>query len=84
MLQNSVHLTNAPDGTIKLEIENAQPEDSGAYKLVVSNPSGENAALCAVAVKRNYFIFLPISSQSFNFSFIYVQLRPCFQSSLNH
>ena len=49
-----VKLTNNPDGTVKLEIENASPADSGAYKLVLSNPNGENVALCAVAVKRKY------------------------------
>lgn len=39
---------------IKLEIAQAQPSDCGAYKLVLSNPNGETAALCAVAIKRTY------------------------------
>ncbi|CAG9826986.1 unnamed protein product [Diabrotica balteata] len=39
-----------PDGTIKLRIEKCKPSDSGAYKLVVKNPNGESACLCAVAV----------------------------------
>lgn len=47
-------MTNTPDGVIKLEIAQAQPSDCGAYKLVISNPNGESAALCAVAVKRMY------------------------------
>lgn len=47
-----IKLTNTPDGVIKLEIAHAQPSDCGAYKLVVANPHGESAALCAVAVKR--------------------------------
>lgn len=51
----SIKLTNTPDGAIKLEIEHAQPADCGAYKLVISNPNGENVALCAVAVKRRLF-----------------------------
>lgn len=53
-------MTNTPDGIIKLEIEHAQPADCGAYKLVISNPNGENVALCAVAVKRmlNYLLAL--------------------------
>lgn len=48
----SIRLINNPDGTIKLEIDSAEPADSGAYKLVLSNPSGENVCLCAVAIKR--------------------------------
>ncbi|XP_026738493.1 obscurin isoform X2 [Trichoplusia ni] len=39
-----------PDGTVKLCIERVTPADCGAYKLVISNPHGENSALCAVAV----------------------------------
>lgn len=41
-----------PDGTVKLNIEKVVPTDSGAYKLVISNPMGEIAGLCAVAVNR--------------------------------
>lgn len=44
-----------PDGTVKLNIDNVVPSDSGAYKLVISNPMGEIAGLCAVAVNRNNF-----------------------------
>lgn len=51
---NSIKLTNTPDGVIKLEIAQAQPSDCGAYKLVISNPNGESAALCAVAIKRTF------------------------------
>ncbi|XP_013175917.1 PREDICTED: muscle M-line assembly protein unc-89-like isoform X4 [Papilio xuthus] len=39
-----------PDGTVKLSIEHVTPADCGAYKLVITNPNGENSALCAVAV----------------------------------
>lgn len=49
-----IKLTNTPDGVVKLEIAHAQPSDCGAYKLVISNPNGVNAALCAVAIKRMY------------------------------
>lgn len=49
---NRIKLTNTPDGVVKLEIAQALPSDCGAYKLVISNPNGESAALCAVAVKR--------------------------------
>lgn len=45
-------MSQTPDGAVKLEIEHAKPEDCGAYKLVLSNPNGENSALCAVAVRR--------------------------------
>ncbi|XP_064214157.1 obscurin isoform X3 [Tribolium castaneum] len=41
-----------PDGTVKLNIEHARPSDSGAYKLVIQNPNGESACLCAVAVQQ--------------------------------
>lgn len=46
--------TALPDGTIKLTIEKVTPADCGAYKLVISNPYGDNSALCAVAVNREY------------------------------
>lgn len=52
-----IKLTNTPDGVVKLEINKAKPSDCGAYKLVISNPNGENAALCAVAVIRMYNIY---------------------------
>lgn len=47
-----IKTTLLPDGTVKLNIEKAEPDDSGAYKLVVKNPNGETAGLCAVAVTR--------------------------------
>ncbi|XP_046753441.1 obscurin isoform X9 [Diprion similis] len=40
-----------PDGTVKLTIDNVKPTDCGAYKLIATNPNGDAAALCAVAVK---------------------------------
>lgn len=43
-----------PDGTVKLTIDNVKPTDSGAYKLVATNPNGEASTMCAVAVKRKY------------------------------
>ncbi|XP_052748802.1 obscurin isoform X3 [Galleria mellonella] len=45
-----VKQTALPDGTVRLSIEHVTPADCGAYKLVISNPHGENSALCAVAV----------------------------------
>ncbi|XP_047985118.1 obscurin isoform X4 [Leguminivora glycinivorella] len=39
-----------PDGTVKLTIEQVTPSDCGAYKLVITNPNGDDSALCAVAV----------------------------------
>lgn len=53
----SIKITSLPDGTVKLEIEHVKPTDSGAYKLVLSNPNGESIAICAVAVKRKFFLF---------------------------
>lgn len=49
-----VKISTQPDGTTKLTIDEVQPTDCGAYKLVVSNPSGEDSSLCAVAVTREY------------------------------
>ncbi|KRF85677.1 uncharacterized protein Dvir_GJ19688, isoform B [Drosophila virilis] len=46
-----IKLSSTPEGMVKLEIEKCQPNDSGAYKLVISNPHGQKVALCAVAVK---------------------------------
>lgn len=54
----SIKITSLPDGTVKLEIDHVKPTDSGAYKLVLSNPNGESIAICAVAVKRKLFFFL--------------------------
>ncbi|XP_018318315.1 muscle M-line assembly protein unc-89 isoform X3 [Mycetomoellerius zeteki] len=45
-----VKISTLPDGTTKLTIDVVKPTDCGAYKLVVTNPSGENSSLCAVAV----------------------------------
>ncbi|XP_011159692.1 obscurin isoform X6 [Solenopsis invicta] len=45
-----VKISTLPDGTTKLTIDKVKPTDCGAYKLVVTNPSGENSSLCAVAV----------------------------------
>lgn len=40
-----------PDGEISLIIDNVKPADCGAYKVIISNTSGESAMTCAVAVK---------------------------------
>lgn len=53
-----VKMTTTPEGLVKLEINNCEPNDSGAYKLVISNPHGQKVALCAVAVKRKYYPIL--------------------------
>ncbi|XP_039752240.1 obscurin-like isoform X7 [Pararge aegeria] len=45
-----VKQTCLPDGTVKLSIDHVTPNDCGAYKLLITNPSGEHMALCAVAV----------------------------------
>lgn len=58
----SVKMTQAPDGAVKLEIEHARPDDCGAYKLVISNPNGDNVALCAVAVKRKLQCYIIVKS----------------------
>ncbi|XP_071868851.1 obscurin isoform X6 [Bombus fervidus] len=40
-----------PDGSTKLTIDCVKPTDCGAYKLVMSNSTGEQSSLCAVAIK---------------------------------
>nr|XP_012153983.1 PREDICTED: muscle M-line assembly protein unc-89-like isoform X1 [Megachile rotundata] len=40
-----------PDGHIKLKIDCVKPTDCGAYKLVITNSTGDMASLCAVAIK---------------------------------
>lgn len=52
----SIKITTTPEGLIKLEIEECLPNDSGAYKLAVTNEHGKKVALCAVAVNRKYSI----------------------------
>lgn len=52
-----VNIENLPDGTIKLSIDCINPTDCGAYKLVISNSTGEHTSLCAVAVKRECRLF---------------------------
>uniref|UniRef100_A0A6P4FNS7 Muscle M-line assembly protein unc-89 isoform X5 n=1 Tax=Drosophila rhopaloa TaxID=1041015 RepID=A0A6P4FNS7_DRORH len=62
-----VKISTNPDGLVKLEITNCQPNDSGAYKLIISNPHGEKVALCAVAVKPEEMqpkFLKPITSQT--------------------
>ncbi|XP_070134157.1 obscurin isoform X1 [Drosophila bipectinata] len=61
-----VKISTSPDGLVKLEITDCQPNDSGAYKLILSNPHGEKVALCAVAVKPEEIqpkFIKPIASQ---------------------
>ncbi|KAK9877930.1 hypothetical protein WA026_020153 [Henosepilachna vigintioctopunctata] len=45
-----IKTTLLPDGTVKLNIDEVTPDDSGAYKLVIKNQNGESSCLCAVAV----------------------------------
>ncbi|XP_043948228.1 obscurin isoform X2 [Drosophila biarmipes] len=62
----SVKISTNPDGLVRLEINHCEPNDSGAYKLVISNPHGEKVALCAVAVKPEEVqpkFLKPITSQ---------------------
>ncbi|XP_053986004.1 obscurin isoform X2 [Hylaeus volcanicus] len=46
-----VKIETIPDGTTKLTIDNVKPTDCGAYKLVISNPTGDHTCLCAVAIR---------------------------------
>ncbi|XP_046661140.1 obscurin isoform X2 [Homalodisca vitripennis] len=46
-----VKIVVAPDGSVKLSIDNMQPADCGAYKLLAINDNGESSSICAVAVQ---------------------------------
>lgn len=47
-----IHLSVLPDGTAQLEIASAEPKDSGVYKLVAANPSGQVATQTNADVKK--------------------------------
>lgn len=51
-----------PDGSIKLTIDCVKPTDCGAYKLVISNSTGDLSSLCAVAIKRKRYFFIIFDS----------------------
>ncbi|XP_076165903.1 obscurin isoform X4 [Ptiloglossa arizonensis] len=46
-----VKIETLADGATKLTIDSVTPTDCGAYKLVISNSTGELTSLCAVAIK---------------------------------
>lgn len=54
-LFHRLKITSTPEGLIRLEIDSCAPNDSGAYKLAITNEHGKKVALCAVAVTRKYF-----------------------------
>lgn len=43
------------NGNVVLRIDHVNPTDGGAYKMVATNPSGQESALCAVAIMRKCF-----------------------------
>lgn len=43
------------NGNVSLCIDHVKPTDGGAYKMVATNSSGEESALCAVAIMRTFF-----------------------------
>ncbi|XP_034177401.2 obscurin isoform X2 [Osmia lignaria lignaria] len=46
-----IKIETLPNGLTKLTIDRVNPTDCGAYKLIISNSTGEHTSLCAVAVK---------------------------------
>ncbi|KAL7050000.1 hypothetical protein ACKWTF_003934 [Chironomus riparius] len=46
-----VKIDVSPNGEVTLVIDKVKPSDCGAYKVIISNTSGEAAMICAVAVK---------------------------------
>lgn len=72
-IQDNDHIKTEvlPDGTLKLSVEKATPNDSGAYKVVVTNPNGQVASMCAVVVNRKYSkSFVKYSNQ-----FVYISCK---------
>lgn len=64
-----VKISTLPDGTTKLTIDVVKPTDCGAYKLVVTNSSGENSSLCAVAVTRKFFFYFCLKTFILQYTF---------------
>ncbi|XP_058829179.1 obscurin isoform X2 [Topomyia yanbarensis] len=63
---NHVKITHGHDGRCRLIIEKVDPGDSGCYKLVLSNKSGDVATQSSVAVtpKQRYPVFIrPLQDQ---------------------
>lgn len=52
----SVKITYGHDGICRLVIDNVLPGDSGCYKLVLSNKSGDVTTQCGVAITREYHL----------------------------
>lgn len=50
----SVKIKEDANGNVSLLIEHVKPTDGGAYKMVATNPSGEESSLCAVAIMRKF------------------------------
>lgn len=51
LIFHSVKINISPNGEVTLVIDKVKPSDCGAYKVIISNTSGEAAMICAVAVK---------------------------------
>lgn len=49
---SSVKITHGHDGRCRLIIEKVDPGDSGCYKLVLSNKTGEVSTQSSIAVTR--------------------------------
>lgn len=53
-------MNTSPDGTVQLKIERTTPLDGGAYKVLIRNNSGDETAMCAVAIIRKWPIFFKL------------------------
>ncbi|XP_058464862.1 obscurin isoform X3 [Malaya genurostris] len=63
---NHIKITHGHDGRCRLIIEKVDPGDSGCYKLVLSNKSGDVATQSSVAItpKQRYPVFIrPLQDQ---------------------
>ena len=70
-----IKLTTTHEGKVRLVIERVLPSDSGCYKLVVANPSGDVTSFSAVAVR-------PLNRKPYfekTFTDIKVQIGDCME-----
>ena len=62
----------------KLTITNLRPEDSGEYRCIISNATGNIASSYSELIVRGMYIILCINGESNNFVYVIVRLAVLF------